>query len=165
MLSKDNYMHRKGPWSMMVLLQFLVHKTLTCWLPGTKVRPLLHDFSQAQVIPQRKKIEKADLWSDPAHLYLFIYFLNSAQVLCMLETKTLLLLCLTVILFSEDFFFQRMYLIPDSIHLLPRSIFYFPSKVCLSWIQNHPDYLLLCFYSALSLCRLPVTKIPREQIN
>lgn len=92
---------------MMVLLQFLVHKTLTCWLPGTKVRPLLHDFSQAQVIPQRKKIEKADLWSDPAHLYLFIYFLNSAQVLCMLETKTLLLLCLPVILFSEDFFFFR----------------------------------------------------------
>lgn len=88
---------------MMILLQFLVHKALAHWLPGIKVTPFLYDFSQAYVIQQRKKKLRKQI-SGQTQNVIFIYFLNSAQVLCLLETKTLLLLSLPVTLSSEDFF-------------------------------------------------------------
>lgn len=51
---------------------------------------------------EKKKLRKQI--SGQTQNVIFIYFLNSAQVLCLLETKTLLLLSLPVTLSSEDFF-------------------------------------------------------------
>lgn len=121
------------------------------WLPGVKLSPFLDVFSQACVIGQSQSPDCQEKWSlvrPSVAVFLKCHFIlkHPGEVAHYAGKTTRFLLSLAAILFSYDLFFWEdtpCYL--TAFILKPRAIFYFPSMVCLSWMQDQPETLSLCF--------------------